>query len=659
MFRPTKIYHTTVILEENKVNTLINRLHELGLCELKEQGIKDFSAPKSPNSERSEICLSSKYSYEQSKDLDDIQTRFNFIDDSLEEYKEIIQPGNRLKNIFSPKPPRRHKSEVYSPEELIREVSHNLSLIEPKVLEKLEHLQKVNEQVQNKEFIISNLSSIPDMKTNIFISSENIKILLGLVNNSSIPKINEELEDNSVIVSEEKDKNQTFISIFTTPNELANADKVLHSVGFQQLDIPYENKEPEAIIMTLKSEIVKLENEKIKISNFLKKTRKSYNKKLALLSEELRIAKQKILALHNFQTTKSFSILEVWVPKNNLEKFNKVVKETSKNYYMEADEKDTAPTLLNNHKLIKPFEMITELYSPPKYNGFDPTPLLAITFTIFFGFMLTDVAYGLMLLAMGWVMYRGIGKFNESMKNFAIIIIAFGISTVLIGAVFGSYFGNFFQELGINLPIPIDSMRQVMLTLSIALALGALHLIMGLVAGFYENIHQGSFKEAMAKQGVWLIFMVGLVLFLLKLNTIGLIVIITAVLLQMFFSFLEGGLVTSILSIFGFSGFIGDLFSYARLMALAIGTAGIALAVNFMVFMVIDLIPWIGYPIAVIVFIIGHLFNVAMNGLGAFIHSTRLHFLEFFTKFYDGGGRTYKPFLAKRENTFIEIEGGP
>jgi len=362
--------------------------------------------------------------------------------------------------------------------------------------------------------------------------------------------------------------------------------------------------------------------------------------------------------LQNFKTTKAFSVLEAWVPKKDLKKFHEITKETSKQYYIEADEKDNAPTLFKNHRLIKPFETLTELYSPPKYKGFDPTPILAITFTLFFGFMLTDAAYGLIVLALGWIMYRGIGKINENMKKFSIILMMFGISTAIMGIIFGSYFGNFFQEIGINLPVPIDSMRQVMLVLSIALIIGSLHLIIGLISGFYENIHKGSFKDAMAKQGVWLIFMIGLFLFLLKLNTIGLIAIFIAIGLQMFFNFLEGGVVSSFLSIFGFSGFIGDLFSYARLMALAIGTAGIALAINFMVFMVIDLIPWLGWLIAIIVFVVGHLFNIAMNGLGAFVHSTRLHFLEFFTKFYEGGGRTYKPFIAERKNTFIKLEGG-
>jgi len=643
MFRPAKIYHTTIVLKEDKVNALINRLYELGICELKE----------------AKVDLSSKYSYEVVKNLDEIQTRFNFIVDSLEEYKEVVQPGNRIKQFFSPKPPKKHKSMLYPTAEIIEEVHYHLGLIEPKILERLDKLEKIKEQVQKNEFVISNLSLLPEIRTDIFKSSENIKVLLGLISTTSIAKIKNQLAKKEVVVvAEEKDKTLSFITVLTTPEELSNVEKILHDVGFETLDIPYESKKPIEIINSLKREIEKLKDEKRKIDGFLTKTRRLYEEKFALLSEELEIAKQKIIALQNFKTTMAFSVLEAWVPKKDFNKFHGIVKEISKQYYIEIDEKDDAPTLLKNAKLIKPFEMLTELYSPPKYKDFDPTPILAITFTLFFGFMLTDVAYGLIVLALGWIMYRGIGKFNESMKKFAIILILFGISTAIMGVVFGSYFGDFFQKIGLNIPIPIDAMRQVMLTLAIALGLGSLHLTIGLISGFYENIHKGSFKDALAKQGVWLMFMIGLFFILLKLNTIGLVAIFIAVGLQIFFNFLEGGVVSSFLSIFGFSGFIGDLFSYARLMALAIGTAGIALAINFMVFMVVDLIPWLGWVIAVFVFVIGHMFNIVMNGLGAFVHSTRLHFLEFFTKFYEGGGRTYKPFVAERKNTFVKLEGG-
>ena len=427
MFRPAKIYHTTVILKEDKVGT----------------------------------SLTLKYFV---KSLDDIQTRFNFIIDSLEEYKEIIEPKRSLKKLFSPEAPKRHESALYSTGEVIEEVEYHLGLIEPKILDRLDKINKIKEEIQNKQFIISNLSLIPDIKTNTFESSENIKVFLGLINTSSLSRIRNELEEKAVIGINEKDKIQSFITLFTTLEGASIIEKVLHSVGFQSLEVPYEDKKPTKIISDLKLEIEKLENEGAKIENFLKKTEKLYEKKFALLSEELEIAKQKILALENFKTTKAFSVLEAWVPKRDMEKFHNVVNETSKQYYIEVDEKDSAPTLLKNPKLIKPFEMITELYSPPKYKDFDPTPILAITFTLFFGFMLTDVAYGIIVLLLGWVMYKGIGKFNENMKNFAIILLAFGISTTMIGAVFGSYFGNFFQEIGINLPVPIDSMRQVMLT---------------------------------------------------------------------------------------------------------------------------------------------------------------------------------------------------
>ncbi|MBW2983936.1 V-type ATP synthase subunit I [Candidatus Woesearchaeota archaeon] len=640
MFRPAKIHHTIVLLREDSVNELITLLYELGICELK----------------KTNVDLPSKYSYELVKNVDEIQTRLNFIIDSLEEYKEIIQPGSRIKELFSPQPLKKQKSILYSAERIIEEVTYHLDLIEPKIRERLDKLQEIKERLENNNFLISNLSLIPDIGTNIFESSDTVKCFLGLINTASVNKIKGPLKDKTVIGVKEKDKNQSLIAIFSFFEDSSSVERALHEVGFQEIEIPFEDKRPMQIINSLKKENDELNKEEMKIGNFLKKIQKIYEKKLVVLEEELNITKQKIVTLENFKATKAFSVVEAWVPEKDLKKFCNSVKKVSTQHYIEIDEKDDAPTLFRNHRLVRPFEMITELYSPPRYKGFDPTPILAITFTLFFGFMLTDAVYGLMVLALGWMMYKGIGKINEAMKRFAIILVAFGISTTIMGVIFGSYFGDFFQKIGIPIPVPIDSMRQVMLTLSIALALGSLHLMIGLVSGFYDNIHQGSFKDAMAKQGVWLIFLIGLFLLLLRLNTPGLVAVGLAILLQMFFNFLEGGAVSSLLSVFGFSGFIGDLFSYARLMALAIGTAGISLAVNFMVFMVIDLIPWIGIPIAMVIFVIGHLFNVLMNGLGAFIHSTRLHFLEFFTKFYEGGGRTYKPFLAERKNTIVKLE---
>jgi len=272
---------------------------------------------------------------------------------------------------------------------------------------------------------------------------------------------------------------------------------------------------------------------------------------------------------------------------------------------------------------------------------------------MFFGFMLTDAVYGIIIILFAYFMGKGIGKVNPGMKRFSRILMAFGIFAVIFGLIFGSYFGDFFFKIGFKVPMLVDSMRDVMIMLAIALGIGSLHLFIGLISGFYDNSSRKDFKRAFADQGVWLFFIIGLFLFVFNLPKLGLISVGIAVLLQLVFKFIEGGFVTSLLSIFNFSGFIGDLFSYARLMALAIGTSGIALAVNFMALLAIDLLKVVGIPFAIIIFIIGHVFNMLMNGLGAFIHSTRLHFLEFFTKFYEGGGRTYKPFKAIRKLTEV------
>jgi V/A-type H+/Na+-transporting ATPase subunit I len=637
MSRPAKIYHTTVILKEDRVDELIKKIYELGLCELKE----------------SSADLSSKYSYEIFKNLDDIQTRFNFIIDSLEEYKEIIQPENRIKQLWSPDAPKKHKSMVHSTEEIIEEVEYHLGLIEPKILERLNRLQKIKDQIQENKFTISNLSLIPDVKTNMFKSSDNIKVFTGLVTIDSFPKIKSELISKAVVSAEKSGKTQFFLTIFSSLQEAQPIEKILHSVGFETLSIPYEDKNPTEIIANLKNEIEKLENERAKINNFFIKTRKVYDKKFALLSEELEIARQKLLALKNFKTTKAFSVLDAWVPEKDFETFQNTVKEISKQYYIEIDEKDDSPTLFNNSKWVQPFEIITNLYSPPKYKDFDPTILIAITFTLFFGFMLTDVAYGILLLLLGVVMYRGIGKYNETSKRFATLLIFFGISTTMLGMVFGSYFGDFFQKMGINMPMLIDPMKQVMVVLVISLGLGAIHLVTGLVIGFTENIRKRKVKDAFAQQGVWMFFTIGLLLVLVKQMIPAYIAMGIAVALQLIFNFMEGGVVISILSIFNFTGFVGDLFSYARLMALALGTAGIALAVNFIIALAVGSVPYVGIIFGIVIFIGGHLFNLLMNGLGAFVHTTRLHFLELFTKFYEGGGRLYKPFKAERKNTYI------
>jgi len=445
--------------------------------------------------------------------------------------------------------------------------------------------------------------------------------------------------------------------VFVTSGQ--EVERTLHEQGFEPLEIPFENKEPKKIIVELETKNKKIAKEKRALEDKLRAAWKGLHARLDVLDDEVSVVRERNHALELMRAGMGFAILEAWVPGTDFEKFRALVERIAKDYYLESAERGDAPTIYDNPRIIKPFEMLTSLYDVPKYKTIDPTPVLAVSFTLFFGFMLTDFFYGILLVLFGYLIFRGIGKYNAGMRQFTAVLIMAGISTAVLGAVFGSYMGDIFTKFGIHLPMVIDPMKQVVIVIAASLIIGAAHLGTALVMGYYENVKKGRIKDAFAKQGVWLAFLIGIVFAIIDgglFQLIGFSLIGIAVLMNLYFSFRESGPIVSALSVFNFSGFVGDVFSYARLTALAVGTAGIALAVNFMALMVAGMIPIIGIPLAIVVFIVGHLFNMVMNGLGAFVHSLRLHFLEFFSKFYDGGGRLYKPFYAMRTKNYTEVD---
>ncbi len=638
MFRPEKIDHIKVFLTRDKVKGLIRRLHEVGVCQLRE----------------SEAEFDSLYDYEESSAVEDLHTRIFALNNNLEPYKHVRQPESLVKSFFVPKEPVKLKTVPATVEEASKVARVILDDVEEDVDTKVAEINELNEKIKQNNFVISNLEKLPHFKTSSFAPTEHVSSQLGVVRNASLPKIRAGLSDIAVIGVHWVSKEESVVSVLSSHDEAAKVSKTLHEIGFEVLTVPYEHKLPEQIMIDIKKESDKHNAKIAKVKESLVKVVDEYGTKLEIATEEMEIALEKIESLKQIRASRALTVLEAWVPHKQIKDFNSILESEVKLYMVEVTERKDAPTKYSNHKWIRPFEMITELYSTPKYKGYDPTFLIALFFTCFFGLMLTDFFYGIFLLVFGVLMINA-GKFNDTLKQTGVILLFFGISTAVWGVVFGSYFGDFFQKIGVQLPMLIDPMRDVIIGLGLALGLGGLHLLVGLVVGFYDNLFvQKKVKEAFSAQAVWIIFMMSAVLFIVQKTNLAFMLLGLSVAMQVFFNFLEGGAVTAILSIFGFTGFLGDFFSYARLMALGIGTSGISLAVNFMVLLSADLIPVVGIVVGILVFIVGHAFNMAMNGLGAFIHSTRLHFLEFFQKFYDGGGSKYAPFKVLRKTTYTE-----
>jgi len=612
------------------------------------------------------------------KDFNGIMSRYKFVNDTLNDYKELVQPESLIKSVFFPKAPEKFNVDIKGNAEIINDVEKRLLKIEPNVKQSLDKLNDCTDKINNNNALISNLKILPKVKAAIYNESDNLKVLTGISNASDLKKIESKLKKNAIVLKSKIDKSRVFLAIFSTPNLLSVVEKLLHEIGFDDIVFPYENKNPVEIIKRLKIDNNNYEKEIRNIKKELASYYNTYEKELIVLGEELEVVRKRTESLKNFKVSASFSILEAWVPANRFEDFKELVNDSAGNFYLEVEEREDAPTIYNNNPLFKPFEIVTNLYSAPKYNKFDPTTILAFTFTIFFGLMLTDFVYGVLMAVLAFLVYRGMGKYDKTAKHFSMILIYFGVSAAIWGIIFGSYFGDIIQRTvyadilatggSIMLPLQlIDPMKDIMIGLGLAIVIGAIHLLIGLLVGFTENMADKKYLNAFMDQGVWMVFMLGSVVILGSFTRInfpflilGLVLIGISVVMQVVLKFISAGPVLAVLSVFDFSGFFGDLFSYARLIALALGTSGIALGVNFMCLLIWDLFPEKTIVLSIvlmipilIIFVLGHLFNILMNGLGAFVHTTRLHFLEHFSKYYEGEGIVYEPFHAERKKTIM------
>lgn len=325
----------------------------------------------------------------------------------------------------------------------------------------------------------------------------------------------------------------------------------------------------------------------------------------------------------------------------------------------DAEEVAEVPVQLKSNKLTAPYNVITEMYSLPAYNGLDPNPFIMPFFSLFFGIMFADMAYGLIMFAAGLAALK-LMKPKGTMKNMMGLLIQCGISSFIIGFLTGGFFGDAVSVVGgifgrewslvpylgtihigdsiaIDLPLNLLEGNNPLYVLILAMVLGVIHLAVGVGIGTYLNIKDKNWLAAAADLSWWVIF-AGLAVMLLAGNGILLYVGIAIMVLS---AFLQGKGLGRITGIFGavyngVTGYLGDVLSYSRLMALMLAGSVIASVFN-------QLGALGGLILFIPVAIIGHLLNFALNLIGCFVHTMRLQFLEFFGKWYREGGRPFQP----------------
>ena len=454
-----------------------------------------------------------------------------------------------------------------------------------------------------------------------------------------------------------------YVLIITNDEEEDLVNEMLRNNYFSDIKIEIEGK-PEEEVKKLKNEV---ELKQKQISKNEEKLKKLSQKviDLQIVYEYLMNVILRTEESENFLTTESVNVIEGYIPTSRSEEFNDLVTSTLSNdiYYFkleEADKDDTnAPILLKNSKYTRAFESLTTMYDYPKYNELDATGVMAPFYSFFFGMMIADAGYGLLLL-LGTVIALKIFKLGEEQKNTMRFFACNGFFTIIWGLIYGSFF-SFSIPTGI-----IDPTTQYMEVLILSIGLGIVHIYVGLGVGAYMNIRDGKPLAALFDTGFWYMALTGAILLLVGsqypisnvVSKISLYVMIIGMVGIVLTAGRDspsvgGKLGGGLYSLYGISGYVGDFISYSRLMALGLAGGYLAAAINDMVFMLFDL-KAIGIVVGIIVFVIGHSFNLFLSALSAYVHDIRLTYVEFFGKFYGGGGKAFK--TLRSESKYFDIK---
>ena len=482
------------------------------------------------------------------------------------------------------------------------------------------------------------------------------KFFLGTVAKKNFEPLKDKLRnfEHTYIEEISDESSQINIMLLTSNTEEKELKNELKTYSFTETNFNFDTSFTEEYEKTKsREEELKKANEKLKekVEKLLKLI-----PKLLIQKEYLDNALMRETVVSNFKATDTVNIIEGYIPLDMEEEFKKIVnKNSNKSNYLEITEVDKddeeVPILLKNSGITGLFASITQMYALPRYNEIDPTAILSIFYWIFFGMMVADFAYGLILFILSGLALM-IGKFDENKKKFLKFFFALSFSTMIWGLLYGSAFGDL-----IKLPTQVlDSSKDFMSIFILSIIFGAIHLVIALGIKAYILIKNGHFMDVIYDVFLWYLTLTSLIILLLA-GRFGLseftknIFIACAVIGMLGIvvfgardaKTLVGRIGGGLYSLYGITSYIGDFVSYLRLMALGLAGGFIASAINIIVKMLVSK-GILGIILGVVVFTLGQSFNIFLSFLSSYVHTSRLTYVEFFSKFYEGGGKAFKKF---------------
>jgi V/A-type H+-transporting ATPase subunit I len=405
---------------------------------------------------------------------------------------------------------------------------------------------------------------------------------------------------------------------------------------------------------------------------------------LVLLREALYAENERLGVLEKACEAKYVTLIEGWVPESAVQTATGDLREEVGYVYVETrqpSKDEQPPTKLRNAKVLKPFEIIVNLFGTPKYREWDPTPIIAYSFAFFYGVMLGDAMYGILLMVLTkYVLPKLVDDpHTDGFRVFQRLLYMSAGSAIVIGALTGTYFGDFFTKF---FGIPSLALSQTiqavyldtMTFIVVALGVGLIHVNLGHVLMFIRGVREKQKHLVIGRLGLfilqiagipWMMHFIGSDILSLAESTYTILLYVVgfSVVLIIIASLLEKGpFLGSIFWIFDITGILGDVMSYARLAGVGLATYFLAYCFNMMSVLIADMLPAgiirlvVGSIIIVLILLFGHVLNLVLSSITCFVHSLRLCFVEFLFKFYEGGGRQYDP-LRLRKRELVPVKG--
>lgn len=578
------------------------------------------------------------------------------IDDYLNKSKYVIE---RLEKIEDKKPAlealkegKKHftyeeiknRARKFNFSQIYREISSIIDEIEKKEAENQEILNKVSELLPYKAIDLP----LEDLKLTKF-----SKIYLGTIPQRYKENFEELLKENDSVYFDvlHTDKNYAYYLIICHKSDDEDVIDAFRKMGFTLVNF----KEKGTINENINS-LRERKSQNLDSIDTLNKELKNYLKYLddfKIYYEYQSNEKLKVISSEKFLRTKNLDLIEGYVPSKFLKSFEEAIQLIcGDDYYLYKKEADRnsheVPIMLKNNKFVGPFEMLTEMYSMPKYNEIDPTPFFAPFYFIFAGIMIGDLGYGL-LVFIGSLLALKFFNLDKATKRFMTFFNYLSISAMIFGLVFGSFFGGI-----IPLPTLINPAEDIMEMLMLSLLLGGVHIFFALGIKAYMDIRDNKPKDAFYDVGLWYMALIGAIGYGLSkavaMNPIVVKILFYAMIIAMVGIVLTGGRSEKttlakfgwgVYALYGISSYIGDFVSYLRLMALVLSGSFIGLAVNMIAGMLFGS-SIIGKLFAIVIFLVFQAFNCFLCYLSAYVHTARLTYVEMFNKFYEGGGVPFK-----------------